>query len=95
MSRWRFEDNNWRSRAACLRSEPDSYFPEGRPAKEPIEVCATCPVRQQCLETALNSPWKPYGIWGGLTTRELWPMWTSRHPRSRENEIWQLLGLAG
>lgn len=32
-------------------------------------VCAMCPVRRQCLQTALERS-EPAGIWGGLTTPE-------------------------
>lgn len=31
--------------------------------------CATCPVRERCLEWALNAR-EPLGIWGGLTEAE-------------------------
>jgi WhiB family redox-sensing transcriptional regulator len=90
---WRFDDHNWRSRAACSAENRDKFFPQGAPSKEPLDLCAECPVRQTCLETALNSPWKPYGIWGGLTHKDLWPMWAKRHPRRRPHEIAQYLGL--
>lgn len=88
------KDDDWQSRALCRRVKGDKFFPEGRPQNDALSLCDRCPVRRECIEAALNSPWKPYGIWGGLTTRELWPMWTKRHPRSRHNEILQLLGLA-
>lgn len=92
---WRINDGNWRSRAACSSENREQFFPEGRPSSEPIQMCASCPVRQECLETALSAPWRPYGIWGGLTTADLWPMWSARHPRHRHNETLAHLGLAG
>jgi len=33
------------------------------------QICALCPVRDLCLEYALEAK-EEYGIWGGLTTRE-------------------------
>lgn len=32
-------------------------------------LCGTCPVRVQCLETALIDN-EPFGVWGGLTPDE-------------------------
>lgn len=32
------------------------------------EVCGRCPVRQECLDWALENP--QYGMWGGLTMDE-------------------------
>lgn len=32
-------------------------------------ICRVCPVREECLETALAIK-EPYGIWGGLTEQE-------------------------
>jgi len=31
------------------------------------KICATCPVREECLEFGLT---EPIGIWGGLTPKE-------------------------
>jgi WhiB family redox-sensing transcriptional regulator len=60
----------WTLRAAC-RGEPLSFFfpePYGnhRLAKG---ICAVCPVRQECLSTALTRP-EPFGYWGGATESE-------------------------
>jgi WhiB family redox-sensing transcriptional regulator len=91
---WRIDDQgNWRKRAQCSAENREKFFPDGRPSNEPFDLCEDCPVRDLCLETALSSPWKPYGIWGGKTTKELWPLWFERHPRSRENEVLKALGL--
>jgi hypothetical protein len=32
-------------------------------------LCGICPVRQECLQDALDHPWLT-GIWGGTTSRE-------------------------
>jgi len=60
----------WRDSAACRGLDVDIFFPasddDAGPAKA---VCATCPVREQCLEWALASRQED-GIWGGLTDTE-------------------------
>ena len=36
---------------------------------EAVALCATCPVRAQCLEYALRNK-ESHGIWGGTTPEE-------------------------
>lgn len=59
-------DEPWRVRAECLDSDPSVFFPEPGAAQKPaFAVCGRCPVRQECLEYAVdNGLWD--GIWGGL-----------------------------
>jgi len=61
---------SWRQRAACRGVDPDVFYPpyedEGDEAKA---ICATCPVRQACLEFALAHRERD-GVWGGATERE-------------------------
>lgn len=60
----------WTAEAACLEVDPDAFFPElGEPNRAAKRICGGCDVRQQCLEYALKNR-EPYGIWGGLATRE-------------------------
>ncbi|MEV0848279.1 WhiB family transcriptional regulator [Streptomyces sp. NPDC049954] len=65
----------WIHHAACIGTDPELFFPvssEGpgaRQREEAKQVCAGCPVRQQCLEWALESRQRA-GIWGGLDERE-------------------------
>jgi WhiB family redox-sensing transcriptional regulator len=63
---------NWFDDAACQGADTDVFFPlsaSGEAAAEAKAICATCPVRELCLEHALeNRP--PDGIWGGLTPIE-------------------------
>lgn len=65
-------DAEWRRRAACRGMEPDLWFPHSEqpedeaPAKA---VCATCPVRLDCLEFALVTR-QDDGVWGGVGPRE-------------------------
>lgn len=66
---------DWRGRAACRREDPELFFPIGRDDVErpevdaAKEVCARCPVLDECLAYALATR-QPDGIWGGLTTTE-------------------------
>ncbi|MFN2503986.1 MAG: WhiB family transcriptional regulator [Acidimicrobiales bacterium] len=63
-------DIAWRDDAACRGLDPDVFFPasddEAGVAKA---VCETCPVREECLEYALETRQED-GIWGGLTETE-------------------------
>jgi WhiB family transcriptional regulator, redox-sensing transcriptional regulator len=61
----------WRERGRCKGVDPTIFYPEddedlGLEAKE---ICATCPVRETCLEHALGVREK-IGVWGGYTARE-------------------------
>jgi WhiB family redox-sensing transcriptional regulator len=61
----------WRDDALCAESLNDAaFFPEmGVSAKDAQRICAACPVRQQCLEYALDNE-IPWGIWGGVTASD-------------------------
>lgn len=75
-----FAEPAWRRNARCQRPDDlDEFFPNGRPPERLKAMCATCPVRQECEEFALQSPWAPWGIWGGKTSTELMPAWADRH----------------
>lgn len=91
---FRNPDSDWRMRAACRNRPADDFFPKGRPGEKNLSPCHDCPVREQCLEFALASPWRPEGIWAGLTTTELAPLWAERHPRQRHADALALLGLS-
>jgi len=60
----------WAAFASCRGSDPDLFFPggDGNPS-EAIRICSGCPVREACLEWALETRVR-YGIWGGRTERE-------------------------
>jgi WhiB family redox-sensing transcriptional regulator len=67
----------WQDRAACAGLDVVLFFgPDGerQPEREARErrakaVCASCPVRAQCLDYAISRPEK-YGVWGGLNEEE-------------------------
>ncbi|HEY8882653.1 MAG TPA: WhiB family transcriptional regulator [Dermatophilaceae bacterium] len=65
----------WADHAACLREEPELFFPIGNsgPVLVQIEeakaVCNRCPVIDACLRFAMESGMTA-GVWGGLTEDE-------------------------
>jgi WhiB family redox-sensing transcriptional regulator len=62
----------WRRRAACRGIDAEIFYPvteEEADAAEAKAICATCPVRQACLEHALAHRERE-GVWGGNTERE-------------------------
>jgi len=60
----------WRYRAACRGAELKVFFPDRGESAEPArQICASCPVRQPCLEFALRHA-ITHGIWGGLAERD-------------------------
>ncbi|MFE2583095.1 WhiB family transcriptional regulator [Streptomyces sp. NPDC059378] len=62
--------DDWRFRAECRTEDPDLFFPVGTSgpsllqAEQAKAVCAPCPVRERCLEFALDTG-QALGIWGG------------------------------
>ena len=61
---------DWSLRAACTDLDPELFFPislQG-PGQSQVErakaVCRTCPVREACLDYAINSR-QTHGVWGG------------------------------
>jgi WhiB family redox-sensing transcriptional regulator len=72
------ETARWQTRAACRGEMGNDFYPpvhgERRPERRMREarakaVCASCPVRSECLETAVSND-ERYGVWGGLTDSE-------------------------
>ena len=60
----------WQSDALCAQTDPEAFFPEkGGSTRDAKKICASCEVRSQCLEYALQND-ERFGIWGGLSERE-------------------------
>lgn len=59
----------WAERGACRDVDPDSLFVPGAAQHRAKRVCASCPVRMECLTEALDNRME-FGIWGGMTERE-------------------------
>lgn len=63
---------SWRLRGACRGLSAEVFYPVSESdadAEAAKAICATCPVRPQCLEFALDHR-EHEGIWGGVTERE-------------------------
>lgn len=67
------DGTSWRSQAACKGLPNELFFPEQgdsqRRTRAAKKVCWVCPVREQCLDYALETGSR-WGIWGGMTEKE-------------------------
>lgn len=60
----------WRRDAACLDEDPELFFAgDDASVAAAKQVCARCPVRSECLETALAVN-EMHGVWGGMAEGE-------------------------
>lgn len=61
---------DWRRDAACRGSDVEIFFPNAdEEAGQAKAICASCPVREACLEWSLSTG-QDDGVWGGLTGSE-------------------------
>lgn len=74
----RYDDQPWQDQAACAGEVAPMFYPPMRGEKKAARIaretkakaiCATCSVRQRCLDYALANN-ERYGVWGGLTDVE-------------------------
>jgi WhiB family redox-sensing transcriptional regulator len=67
--------HSWQDLAACRAADPELFFPvsEAGPALGQVArakaVCATCSVRDECLDYALVTR-QPHGVWGGTSEED-------------------------
>ena len=75
-------EQSWQIRAACRGPQAAVFCPpaaferkDEKLAREARakEICRTCPVRQPCLDYAVEIR-EPHGIWGGLSEAERRPL---------------------
>lgn len=60
----------WMRDAICAQADPEAWYPEkGESTADAKKVCQGCPVRQVCLEFALEHK-ELFGVWGGLSVRD-------------------------
>lgn len=75
----------WTEHALCSQTDPEAFFPKkganGLLLKRVRDICAICPVKQDCLDAALAGGIS-HGIWGGTTgkQRRRMPGWMSSRP---------------
>lgn len=63
-------DEEWMLRGNCRDEPPARFFPsDGVGVDQARRICATCPVREPCLEYALVHR-IDHGVWGGTSERE-------------------------
>ena len=69
------EQGSWRHAAVCKDLDPSIFFPVGvtGAAEQQIatakQICASCPVRLECLEFAISTK-QNFGVWGGYDEEE-------------------------
>jgi WhiB family transcriptional regulator, redox-sensing transcriptional regulator len=60
----------WQERSACYGLDPEVFFPTSEEeAGLALSYCNACPVRDTCLEWAIQNG-ERYGVWGGTTEQE-------------------------
>lgn len=63
-------DTEWMRRGNCRDEPPSLFFPsDGIGVEIARQLCATCPVKEPCLEYALRNR-IDHGVWGGASERE-------------------------
>jgi WhiB family redox-sensing transcriptional regulator len=63
-------DTDWMATGNCADKPPSLFFPsDGVGVEVAKRVCVDCPVREQCLEYALDNR-IDHGVWGGTSERE-------------------------
>ena len=82
---------DWRTRAACLDRDPETFFPHRSDRDgedEAVAVCRRCPVEADCLDEAMDaetyrSTSDRHGIWGGKTPQQRYAMHRSQTRKSK------------
>lgn len=67
----------WREEALCATTDPELFFMDGEGGSSyqtARRLCASCPVREACLDDAMayeaSAAGRRYGMYGGLTPKE-------------------------
>lgn len=65
--------------ALCLQADPEMFFPEkGESCNNAKAVCLRCPIRELCLEDAIESGDIYHGVRGAMSPQELQGLARSR-----------------
>ena len=63
-------DTEWMADGNCASEPPSLFFPsDGVGVEVARRICVDCPVKEPCLEYALNNR-IDHGVWGGCSERE-------------------------
>lgn len=67
MTTMTMREMDWQRQGACRGVSRDIFFPEEFTLPDPaaLRLCRRCPVRERCLQWALEHD--EVGIWGGMT----------------------------
>lgn len=87
-------DHEWTKNSACATFPIPNMFPaEGdhKGIAAAKSVCGGCPVRAQCLATALDDG-EPHGVWGGLSAEERVAVRRNNSRRARMDGVPPLTG---
>ena len=80
---------SWQARARCAKVEdPDIFHPHRGESLLPARnVCHKCPVKQECLEFAVDER-ITYGVWGGMSPpeRKRWALQNGKEADPVEDE---------
>lgn len=61
---------DWMAQAACSGRPEINFFPgNGEHITPAQEVCASCSVREECLDYALGLEFTGFGVWGGTSQK--------------------------
>jgi WhiB family redox-sensing transcriptional regulator len=83
---------DWRADGACRTADPDLFFPvvAGTAGSKQVakarQICAGCPVKEQCLDFALRTH-EAAGIWGGTTPEERIRVRRARHRHTSRTAV--------
>ena len=80
--------NAWRTKAACASVPTEIFYPPKGQESLALEVCASCPVRKECLDYAIEYEGSSviddrHGIFGGMTPKERTSEYRRRYPTRR------------
>ena len=63
-------DTTWMAHGNCNNHPPAVFFPsDGVGVEVAKEICASCPVKEPCLEYAIEHR-VDHGVWGGASERQ-------------------------
>jgi WhiB family redox-sensing transcriptional regulator len=64
------DERPWAVFSACREADPGVFFASSRDdERAALVVCATCTVRDECLDFAIETR-ERFGVWGGTTERQ-------------------------
>lgn len=72
------DDVDW-GQASCLSVGTEAFYLERDPDQVRERVCGSCPIKKDCLKTALKNR-EQYGVWGGTLPSERLALIRRRSP---------------